>query len=212
VVAARVELSGVSKTFGPVRALSGVSARFDAERVTVLAGSNGSGKSTLLAIVAGLTRPTSGRVDYGRLGSDRAAVRSNIGWLGHDSLCYGELSGRENVELAARLRGLDPKAAYEAARRRFELDGFGDRPVRTFSRGQRQRIALARALLHAPDLLLLDEPTTGLDVASVDRLVAIVKEEAQRGAIVVLVTHDSEVAKRLGDHRLVLERGRLVTD
>jgi heme exporter protein A len=208
--AVRVELRGVSKTFGPVRALVGVSATFEAGRVTVVAGSNGSGKSTLLSIAADLARPTSGTVDYGVLGSDRVAIRAAIGWLGHDSLCYGDLTGRENVELAARLRGLDPGKAYVAAVRRFDLEGFAHRPVRTYSRGQRQRIALARALLHAPAVLLLDEPTAGLDRASVDRLVAIVREEAARGAVVVLVTHDPGVADTLGDTKMTLERGRLI--
>jgi heme exporter protein A len=208
--ALRVELRGVSKTFGPVRALVGISAVFEAGRVAVVAGSNGSGKSTLLSIVGDLARPTSGTVHYGTLGSDRVAIRAAIGWLGHDSLCYGDLTGRENVELAARLRGLDPGAVYEAAARRFDLDAFAHRPVRTYSRGQRQRIALARALLHAPSLLLLDEPTAGLDRASVDRLVTIVREETARGAVVVLVTHDDVLASSLGDSRLVLERGRLM--
>jgi ABC-type multidrug transport system ATPase subunit len=206
----RVELRGVSKTYGPVRALVGVSASFEAGRVTVVGGANGSGKSTLLSIAADLARPTSGTVDYGGLGSDRHAIRSAIGWLGHDSLCYGDLTGRENVELAARLRGIDPAEAYVASARRFDLEAFAHRPVRTYSRGQRQRIALARALLHAPSVLFLDEPTAGLDRPSVERLVAIVKEEAGRGAVVVLVTHDHDVAGLLGDVRLTLERGRLV--
>ena len=133
-----------------------------------------------------------------------------MGWLGHDSLCYGDLTGRENVELAARLRGLEPQVAYEKAAARFDLDAFAHRPVRTYSRGQRQRIALARALLHGPMLLLLDEPTAGLDVGSVERLVRIVREEAARGAIVALVTHDPELARTLADETLTLERGRVV--
>ncbi len=208
--AVRVELRGVSKTFGPVRALVGVSATFRAGQVTVVAGSNGSGKSTLLSIAADLTRPSSGTVDYGAIGSDRVAIRACVGWLGHDSLCYGDLTGRENVELAARLRGMDPASAFESAARRFDLEAFAHRPVRTYSRGQRQRIALARALLHAPKVLLLDEPTAGLDVGSVERLIAIVREEARRGAVVVLVTHDTAVSTQLADAQLSLERGRLV--
>jgi heme exporter protein A len=203
-----VSLSSVTKTFGPVRALVGVSARFEAGKVSMVLGPNGSGKSTLLAIVGTLARATSGRVDHGALGETRARVRETLGWLGHDSLCYGDLTGRENVELAARLHGLDPGASFERARERFELGTFAERPFRTYSRGQRQRIALARALVHSPRLLLLDEPTTGLDAKGVEVLRREVRAEAERGAVVVVVTHDEAFAAD-GDARVVLERGRI---
>ncbi|MBS2015517.1 MAG: ABC transporter ATP-binding protein [Deltaproteobacteria bacterium] len=205
----RVELRGVTKTYGAVRALLGVTTTFRAGEVSMVLGANGSGKSTLLSIVGTLARPTSGKVSHGGLGKSREAVRRVLGWVGHDSLCYGDLSGRENVELAARLHGLDPRQAFEAARERFELGPFAERPFRTYSRGQRQKVALARALVHAPRLLLLDEPTTGLDAASVDRLRGVVKEEAARGAVVVVVTHDDGFASSVGDQRIVLERGRI---
>ena len=206
----RVELRGVSKTFGAVRALAGVFASFDAGRVSVVRGANGSGKSTLLAIVATLARPTSGRVDHGALGARRDEVRASLGWVGHESLCYGELTGRENVELAARLYGCESEAAFARAAERFELGAFADRPVRTYSRGQRQRIALARALVHSPRLLLLDEPTTGLDAASTARLTGVIREEASRGAVVVVVTHDTSFGESIADHVVELERGRVV--
>ena len=209
---ATVELKSVTKTFGPVRALVGVSAKFEAGRVSMVLGPNGSGKSTLLAIVGTLARPTSGKVSHGSLGKTREAVRSVLGWVGHESLCYTELTGRENVELAAKLHGLDADRAFEAARSRFKLDAFAERPFRTYSRGQRQRVALARALVHAPKLLLLDEPTTGLDAAGVETLRAIVREEAERGAAVVVVTHDEPFVRSAGDLRLVLEKGRVVEE
>lgn len=205
-----VSLEGVTKTYGPVRALVGVSARFESGQISMVLGANGSGKSTLLGIVGTLTRPTSGTVSHGELGKARSKIRASLGWVGHDSLCYGELSGRENIELAARLHGVDAKVAFEAARERFELAAFVERPVRTYSRGQRQRIALARALVHGPKLLLLDEPTTGLDAKGVERLHAVVREEAERGAVVLVVTHDEPFAAK-GDARLVLERGRVAT-
>jgi heme exporter protein A len=132
-----------------------------------------------------------------------------LGWVGHESLCYAELTGRENIELAARLHGLDADRAFESARSRFKLEAFAERPFRTYSRGQRQRVALARALVHAPRLLLLDEPTTGLDTAGVETLRALVREEADRGAAVVVVTHDEPFARAAGDLRIVLEKGRL---
>ena len=207
----RVELRGVSKTFGAVRALAGVGARFEAGRVSVVRGANGSGKSTLLAIVATLARPTSGQVDHGALGPRRDAVRATLGWVGHESLCYAELTGRENVELAARLYGCNVRDSFARASDRFELSAFADRAVRTYSRGQRQRIALARALVHSPRLVLLDEPTAGLDAASTGRLIAVVHEEAKRGAIVVVVTHDASFADAVADHVVELERGRVVS-
>lgn len=207
----KVELRNVSKTYGAVRALVGASARFDGGRVTALVGPNGSGKSTMLAVVGTLTRPTSGTVDHGSLGRRRDEVRRWLGWLGHDSLCYGDLSGRENIELAAALYGCDVKAAVERARERFDLGAFSERPVRTYSRGQRQRVALARALVHEPRLLLLDEPTTGLDKAATARLAKVVREEAARGAAVVVVTHDGVFADDVGDGRLSLDRGRIVS-
>ena len=207
-----VELRAVTKTFGPVRALVGVTARFEPGKVSIVLGPNGSGKSTLRAIVGTLSRPTSGRVSHGALGATREAVRAQLGWVGHDSLCYAELTGRENLELTARLHGLDPDATFEAARARFDLQAFVDRPFRTYSRGQRQRVALARALVHRPRLLLLDEPTTGLDAQSVERLRGVVREEAARGAIVIVVTHDEGFADACGDLRVTMDKGRVRSD
>jgi heme exporter protein A len=207
-VALRVEIRSVTKTYGPVRALVGVSAAFDGGLVTVVRGANGSGKSTLLAIVGTLSLPTSGEVDHGDLGRRREDVRASLGWVGHDSLCYPDLSGRENIELAARLHGCDVASAFARAAERFDIAGFAGRSVRTYSRGQRQRVALARALVHEPLLLLLDEPTTGLDPGSADKLIEIVKQEAARGAVVVVVTHDLAFADALGADVVALERGR----
>lgn len=209
---ARVELRAVTKTYGPVRALVGVSARFDAGRVSMVLGPNGSGKSTLLSILGTLARPTSGKVLHGALGRTREEVRTVLGWVGHDSLCYGDLTGRENIELAAKLHGLAPQPAFESARARFDLAAFAERPFRTYSRGQRQRVALARALVHEPLLLLLDEPTTGLDARSVESLQTVVRAEAARGAVVVVITHDEVFAKAAGDVRVVLDRGRIKPD
>jgi heme exporter protein A len=206
-----VELHGVTKAYGPVRALVGVSCQFLGGRATVVRGPNGSGKSTLLSIVGTLTRPTSGRVDHGELGRRRKEVRRSLGWLGHDSLCYPDLTGRENIELAARLFGRDPREAFASAAERFELGGFVERPARTYSRGQRQRVALARALVHAPKLLLLDEPTAGLDAVGTDRLAAVVREETARGAVVVVVTHDPAFAEAVGRSHVTLERGRVAS-
>jgi heme exporter protein A len=207
-----VELRNVTKTYGPVRALVGVSCRFEAGVVSVVRGANGSGKSTLLSLVGTLTRASSGTVDHGELGRSRPAIRCTLGWLGHESLCYPDLTGRQNIELAARLQGRDASQAFRQAVDRFELDVFVERPVRTYSRGQRQRVALARALVHQPRLLLLDEPTTGLDKAGADRVRGVVAEEAGRGAVVIVVSHDGPFVDAVGGHVVTLERGRVVSD
>jgi heme exporter protein A len=207
----RVDVRAVTKTFGAVRALVGVSLTFVAGTASLVTGPNGSGKSTLLAVVGTLAKPTSGEVDHGALGRTRDEVRRTLGWVGHDTLCYGDLTGRENIELAARLHGLSPRDAMARAAERFELGAFADRVVRTYSRGQRQRVALARALVHLPSLLLLDEPSAGLDAASVRRLVGVVREEVARGAVVVVVTHDPALEEALGGVKVVLDRGRVVS-
>jgi heme exporter protein A len=214
-----ITLQNVTKTYGPVRALIGVTCQFPPRSISFLRGPNGSGKSTLLSILGTVTRPTSGRVDHGELGSDRPTVRSTLGWVAHDSLCYPDLTGRENIRLAAALHGRDPEAAFAEAAVRFDLQAFANRSVRTFSRGQRQRIALARALIHAPLLILLDEPTTGLDAVAIERLRTVLLEEARRGATIVLSTHDDAFATALeasasregiGGEVVALDRGRRV--
>jgi heme exporter protein A len=149
-------------------------------------------------------------VDHGELGRRRTDVRRGLGWLGHESLCYPDLTGRENIELAARFHGRDSERAYALALERFDLAVFAERAVRTYSRGQRQRVALARALVHEPRLLLLDEPTTGLDDAGAARLTNVVREEAARGAAVVVVTHDVAFAAAVASDVVALERGRRV--
>jgi heme exporter protein A len=204
-----VLLERVGKTYGSVRALTDVSASFEGGTTNVVEGPNGSGKSTLLAIVATLVKPTFGRVDHGELGPSAAEVRSRLGWVGHDSLCYPDLSGRENIELAARLCGEDPKSSYERAAERFKLGGFVDRAFRTYSRGQRQRVSLARSLVHAPALLLLDEPSTGLDQDGIELLRRVVGEEAAAGSIVLVITHDRSFADGLKSKRFRMDRGRM---
>jgi ABC-type multidrug transport system ATPase subunit len=208
-----IDVRNVTKTYGPVRALVGVSWQLEDRSIGVVRGPNGSGKSTLLSILGTLARPSSGRVDHGTFGRTRQEVRRNLGWLGHDSLCYPDLTGRENIELAARLHGCDPKVSFARAAERFDLVAFAERPVRTYSRGQRQRVALARALVHGPRLLLLDEPTAGLDASSTERLTAVLREEVLSGATVIVVTHDArfaDILAELGAGGIALERGRVV--
>ena len=207
----RIVVEGVTRTFGGVAALRGVNAELRAGEIVALEGPNGAGKSTLLAVLATVIRPTFGRVVYDPIGDDPEGVRPELGWVAHESLLYRELSGRENVELAARLYGTDDAAACDRAFARVEASGFVDRRVGSLSRGMRQRIALARALVHSPSVLLLDEPWTGLDAASATLLERELVRERERGTLVVVVTHAADQAERIGARKLRLERGRVVT-
>jgi ABC-type multidrug transport system ATPase subunit len=203
-----VVMHRVSRHFGSTIALAGIDASFTRGEITSLEGPNGSGKSTLLGILGTMLAPTRGEVLYDSAAVEPAAVRGQIGWLSHETHCYPDLSPRRNLELAASLYGKREEAWGEAARR-FGVDAFAEQTFRRLSRGQRQRVALARATVHAPSLLLLDEPTNGLDADGVERLVGALSEEAQRGCIVVLVTHDAKLAERVAARRLYLARGRL---
>jgi ABC-type multidrug transport system ATPase subunit len=206
----RVVVCGLVKMYGSTAALRGVDATFKAGVITLIEGANGSGKSTLLGIVGTVIKATSGTVAYEPLGDDVRAVRSTLGWLSHETLAYPDLTGRKNIEFAARAYGLSAEDAWKRAQARFELGPFAERPLRTCSRGQRQRIALARALVHEPSLVLLDEPTTGLDRGGVARLLDVIDEEVRRGAVVVVVSHEPEVFRDRISGRVVLERGRIV--
>jgi len=210
-----VEAVKLTKLFGATRALGGVSLRFEAGQVTVVEGHNGSGKSTLLSILGQLAQPTRGEVKYGKLDRRRhaSALRARMGILAHAPMLYPDLTARENLDFYARLFSLENrKQVVEAQCERFQIGRFADRPVRTYSRGQLQRVALARAVMHQPRLLLLDEPSTGLDVLGVERLEQAILAERERGAIGILVTHDADFAGRVADRRVRLERGRVIEE
>ena len=138
----------------------------------------------------------------------RQALRGTLGVLAHAAMLYPDLSGRENLSLFAHMYGV-AETRVDDLGERFEATGFWQRPVRTYSRGQLQRIALARTLLHAPRLILLDEPSTGLDVRANEQLVLAVRAERERGAIIALVTHDTALSRALADRRVRLSRGRM---
>lgn len=206
----RVTTKGLVKTYGFTVALRGVDVTIDRAQLTLIEGANGSGKSTLLGILGTVVRPTAGTVIYEPLGDDLDEVRHEVGWLSHESLTYPDLTGRKNIELAASLVDMSVDDVWERVADRFELGAFANRPVRTYSRGQKQRVALARALVHGPSLVLLDEPTTGLDKAGVKRLLSVVDDEVARGAAVVVVSHEPELFRERAKARWVLERGRVV--
>ncbi len=205
-----VSVEEVSRSFGRRRALSRVSLRAGQGQILGILGPNGAGKSTLLAILATLLRPTAGRVAYGTASATHGAtLRASIGVLGHDLFLYPELTARENLEFFAGLHhAADAAGAARDALARAGLEDRADDPVSTFSRGMRQRVALERALIHRPRLLLLDEPFTGLDEGSALALVARLQALRQGGTIVVLATHDLDLADGLLDHALFLRDGR----
>ena len=205
-----VSVDEVSRVFGRRRALSRVSVRVEAGEILGILGPNGAGKSTLLGILATLLRPTTGHVRYGDLDASRGAqLRARIGVLGHDLFLYPELTARENLEFFAGVHGVDrPAQAAGDALTRAGLDDRGDDPVSAFSRGMRQRVALERALIHGPRLVLLDEPFTGLDDASAAALLRRLHALRDAGAMVVVATHDLDLADGLLDHALFLRDGR----
>jgi heme ABC exporter ATP-binding subunit CcmA len=202
----------VSRTFGRRRALNRVSFRCEAGEIVALLGPNGAGKSTLLSITATLIEPTSGTVRYGDHAATEAgaALRGRIGLLGHDLYIYPELSAAENLRFFGRIYRLpDVERRVEAALERAELLHRRDDPVSGYSRGMRQRLALERALLHDPRLVLLDEPFTGLDDTATSRLSGRLASLRAAGRIVLVTTHDLETIEPIVDRAVMLQSGRL---
>ena len=202
----------VTRNFGRRRALNRVSLTCRAGELVALIGPNGAGKSTLLAIAATLLKPSSGQVLYGTqpAAGAGAAVRARIGLLAHDLFIYPELTARENLTFFAELHGArDAGPLVEEALARANLTDRRDDQVSSFSRGMRQRLAIERALLHAPRLLLLDEPFTGLDDDAVRRTSERLRRVRDAGAIVLVTTHDLEAIEPLADRAVVLTGGRV---
>jgi heme exporter protein A len=211
----RVAAVQVGRHYGRRRALTDLSFTAAAGDIVGLLGPNGAGKSTLLAILGTLLAASTGRVEYGgrtAADGDAAAVRARIGMLGHDLFLYPELTAHENLVFFGRLYGVaDAPARAHRALERAGLAARASDAVSSLSRGMRQRVALERALLHHPRLLLLDEPFTGLDQTSSSALVARLREEQARGVVTVLATHDLDVVDGLLTTTLFLRGGRQVT-
>jgi heme ABC exporter ATP-binding subunit CcmA len=206
-----LEAFDLHRTYGAVRVLCGVGVRLAAGETLAVVGPNGAGKTTLLRVLAGLTRPARGEVRVlGRpLHRGNHDARRSIGFLPHQSLLYDDLTVEENVVFAARLFGLpDPRRAARRILQELDLASRSrDRP-RQLSRGLLQRAALARALVHAPSVLLLDEPFTGLDADGADRLGTVLRDRLAAGAAAVLVTHQLAEAWDLATCVGVLVAGR----
>ncbi|MEE3328426.1 MAG: ABC transporter ATP-binding protein [Myxococcota bacterium] len=202
-----LQLTGVEKAYGPVTALRHVDLELSEGQTLSLLGPNGAGKSTLLRIAGGLAAPTRGRVEIQGKPHDRHAV----GYLGHATLLYPELTARENLIFAGRLYGVaDPG---QRAMQLLEEEGLAHvahRRAGGFSRGMAQRLAIARARVHDPRLLLLDEPFTGLDVPAMEGLTRRLHDLRDQGQSWLLVTHDVKRAASLADSALLVIGGRIV--
>ena len=206
---------GLRRTFAGVTVLAGVDLVVEGGECVALLGANGAGKTTLLRVLATLLRPSAGRlVLFGEDATARpTAVLRRIGYVGHESACYGDLTASENLAFYAELYGV-----ADAERRIAELvewaglDGAARRPVRTYSRGMMQRLALARALVHRPELLLLDEPFSGLDPQATAMLETLLVELRTSGHAIVLSTHDVPRAAALATRVVMLHRGRIDWD
>jgi heme exporter protein A len=199
-----IELTDVGRAYGDRIALAGVTLRLEAGRTLAVFGANGAGKTTLLRILATLLRPHRGRVQVlGReLPREGWAVRGKVGFLGHDPLLYRDLTARENLRFHARLHQV-PLARIETLLEAVGLQRRADEPVHTFSRGMVQRLAVCRAVLHEPELLLLDEPLAGLDPGAAAAVAPLIARGTR-----VLISHDVEHGLAEADLVLGLRGGR----
>ncbi|MCG3180789.1 MAG: Vitamin B12 import ATP-binding protein BtuD [Phycisphaerae bacterium] len=185
-------------------------------RYVALLGANGAGKTTLMKLLSMLAPPSGGQLHlFGqrvtREGSPK--LRARIGLIGHQPMLYGDLTARENLLLFGRLYGVSDVAdRAEALLKRVDLAGRADDPVKAYSRGMTQRASIARALMHGPDLLLADEPFSGLDAPSNQMLEELLAELHRDGKTIVLAHHDIEQSLRVAEQAVVLRRGRVVVD
>ncbi len=210
-----IRLQGLVKRYGMNLVLRGVDLQVSAGEFVTLVGANGAGKSTLMRIVATLLRPTAGEVRIGgwALPQQAGRVRQHIGLVSHHSLLYGDLTAVENLMFFARLYRLDDQEErVMAALRKVGLYARQRDPVSTFSRGMVQRLTIARATLHEPDILLLDEPYTGLDQDATRLLDDLLRREHENGRSILMITHDLSHGLNLCDRIAILNRGKIVYD
>jgi heme exporter protein A len=204
---AAIELERLERRYGERIALGGVTVRLEEGQTLAVLGSNGAGKTTLLRVLAGLLRPHGGSAHVlgAALPGERWRLPSQVGYLGHEPLLYRELSGRENLRYHADLHGV-PHSHLQTVLTALEIDHRADEPVRDLSRGLIQRFAIARAVLHDPPLLLLDEPRANLDPSAAELVEPLIGRSSGRTR--VLVSHDVESALEESDVALGLKAGR----
>ncbi|PIE81579.1 MAG: heme ABC exporter ATP-binding protein CcmA [Chloroflexi bacterium] len=210
-----IKLEGLIKRYGMNLVLRGIDLQVNAGEFVTLVGSNGAGKSTLMRVVATLLQPTSGKVEIGGWSLPRQAgrVRRHIGLVSHYSLLYGDMTAAENLAFFARLYRLDhAEERVMAALRKVGLYARQRDAVSTFSRGMVQRLTIARATLHEPDILLLDEPYTGLDQDASCLLDDLLGEQHENGRSILMITHDLTHGLSVSDRIAILNQGKIVYD
>lgn len=203
-----ITIRGLVKQFGRFAALRGVTAEFEPGRLYAILGENGAGKTTLLRLLAGLAQPTQGSVSI--LGSASVrAVCQELGYMAHPSLLYDELSGMENLRYFARLYGIDDPTRCAARMTAVGLDPALARPAAQYSQGMRQRLSLARAILHDPKILLLDEPFSNVDLRSAGEMVGLLAQMRDAGRTIFVVTHQAALLESAADEFVWMENGQI---
>ncbi len=207
-----IEILKLQRKFGDFVAIDGLNLSIGRGESLAILGPNGAGKTTLIKIISTLLRPTSGtvRINGHDIIEEAEKVKTQIGVVSHNSFLYGELTARENLEFYSRLYRISSNKKIDdlldAVKLRFRADDL----VGTFSRGMLQRLSIARSLLHDPEVLLLDEPTTGLDVKSKHTFFKMIKEQNKAGKTIVLTTHHLEEAEELCQNVAIMDRGRVI--
>jgi len=203
-----VVTDGLIKQFGRFAALRGVTAQFASGKLYVIVGDNGVGKTTFLRTIAGLAQQSRGTISV--LGStDIKSVRAQIGYMAHPSLLYDEMSGMENLAYFAGLYGL-PQTRCREAIAAVKLDPDLDRPIGQYSQGMRQRMSLARAILNDPQLLLLDEPFSNVDLNSAKEMTALLAKMRDQGKTIFVVTHQPGLLESIADEFVWMEAGKII--
>ncbi|MGE5325754.1 MAG: heme ABC exporter ATP-binding protein CcmA [Deltaproteobacteria bacterium] len=205
-----LELRDVCKYFGESAALKKLRFRVEPGDAVLIYGPNGAGKTTLLRTLATLAKPTEGHVFFAErdVREDPTPAKSAVGFISHSTFLYGDLTGRENLRFAGRLFGLaDLEKKIDAALEFFAVSDRAAEPVRELSRGLQQRMTLARAFLHDPDYLLLDEPFTGLDAVSTEGLRALLARLPEQGKAVIFSTHDFAQGASIARRLVAMEKG-----
>ena len=207
-----VEVADLARAFGSRKAVAGVSFSLAPGDCLAVFGPNGAGKTTLLRLLAGLLKPSSGSARLAGIPLPGGTLaRSRVGLISHHTMLYEALSARENVSFAARLYGIrDPETRVDDSLRRMSMLERANAPVRLLSRGMQQRVSIARAMVHSPQVVLADEPYSGLDESGARALTTMLKELRSSGTAIIIVTHNLAEGLSLANHAAVMHRGRFV--